>query len=157
MSILIGLNKYCNNSSGLVKVEYLPVQDIDTALFESLSNNGLFTGNIANTTPFLYAPITPYGKILNLQPQDTNQGNYYNYNVSGRLIGDGPEIVAELDRMKQLRYILKLTDAFGIVRYVGSPEYPCRFAFDYEKADAGQRNSFQIKFSLKTPKPIYFA
>lgn len=154
--MLIGLNKFCSSASGVAVVEYLPTDKIDEEAYERLSNEGIFTGNIANTNAFFYAPLIPIGKGFTMDSDDSEQGEYYNFSVVGILQGDTADILAELNRTLQRRYILRITDGDGQRRLIGTLDEPFKFSFALSKSEPGQNNNYRVKWTCNTANPFYF-
>ena len=65
------------------------------------------------------------------------QGPLYRVGVSARIGGDSADIRAELNKMKQHRYLLRVTRRDGTVLLLGTPEQPLTFESRFESGSEG--------------------
>lgn len=103
----------CGTSApgGLVTIEYLPLAYVDkvaSATLSSFTHN--WTGAISAATEWykLYASVNDRGWTDRFVP--TEQGGHLERSVTARLIGISPQRIDALEKMKQYRYLVRITD-----------------------------------------------
>lgn len=81
------------------------------------------------------------------EQQDDPQGQYFRVNITALLPADTPTVRGELNRMKQHRYILKLTKNSAVI-LIGTTEQPLRFSSTFDSgADGGDTRGHRCTFS----------
>lgn len=122
---------------GISILEYIPVDEVSASDYEWAVNAAYNQQRaILSDSTWLKMPIVAGSGSWNQDPQSSDQGQYFNIAINGLLPSDSNEIRGEIDRMKQHRYLVRLTRG-GKVVLAGTPEQPLRFEARYESGAQG--------------------
>ena len=78
----------------------------------------------------------------------SDQGDYYQVNISATMPADSASIRGEINAMRQHRYLLRLTGRDGLPVIVGSADMPLRFDSRFQSGAApGEQRGYRITFS----------
>lgn len=137
---------------GIRLIEYTPIDGTDSPSEEiehaidgnyNLNYTLSFEGGQWFTLPIAFGSAEWREDV-----QDNPQGHYANISVNSLIPGDSPSIRAELGRMKQHRFLLRLTARDGLKYLVGSPEYPLQFESRFDSgSDGGDTRGHRCAFS----------
>ncbi len=124
---------------GLRRIEYAAIDGLEAGAFELAIGDGYnqqytvqFDDGAWETLP--HAPGTA-DLEENIDPDA--QGPLYRVGVSARIGGDSADIRDELNKMKQHRYLLRVTRRDGTVLLLGTPEQPLTFESRFESGSEG--------------------
>jgi hypothetical protein len=125
---------------GLRKIEYAPVDGITAATYERPSVNAAY--NLQRSILFddgqwYTLPFAPGTAEWEEDQQTADQGNFYRVNATALIAGDSPAIRAELNRLKQHRYLLRLTGRDGVLILLGAYEQPLGFESRFQSGGSG--------------------
>lgn len=136
---------------GLGTFQYLPVDELDETEWEDAILAATYNLQKAVFASNWYTmPYAPGSGSWTEDQQDSEQGLAFRVSIGARLPADSPTVRGELNRMRQHRYILKLTRN-GAVLIIGTPEQPLRFESRFESgAEAGDNRSHRITFTGTT-------
>jgi hypothetical protein len=90
--------------------------------------------------------------------KDSENGNYYEQNVSGFTPGNTPQLISLLEEMENQRFLLQLNDFKGIPRLIGYPGNPLKFNADFlGEALRNGRKGFTFSFRTESVfrAPVY--
>ena len=150
-SNLNGLGKYCSkiNQSGIIKLEYAAITDIDRSAWSPLrsSNNNHSTDIVFNSGGWHAIKILPTKKIWRETPRSTKQGITYDQSIRAILPGLQPSASGELERTATHRFILRINDISGQPWILGSPERPFSFQCTGTTGENGSLKHHVIEFS----------
>lgn len=129
-------------------IEYVPVDEIDTLYAERSVTADTWNQQQALAVADWYMlPHAAGSASWTEEQQPSDQGDYYRLRVSALLPADTPSVRGELSRMKQHRYILKLTKN-GAVLLLGTTDQPLRFESTFDSgADGGDTRGHRCTFS----------
>ena len=154
MSNLKGLHHFCamNNPSGLIKIEYAPINDIDTNSFEEIrsSSNNWQYNILFLQGGWLKANILPTRRLWRETQSRNKQGKYYNQMVRAIVPNLIPDASGELDRMADHRFILKIEDIAGRPWILGTLNQPFEFTVDGTTGENGSLKHHTINFKSKS-------
>lgn len=141
----------CTTASALPgagKLEYLPTEELDAAEWEEVIIAAAYNQQKAVFASDWYTlPYVAGTGTWTEDQQDNEQGDYFRLNLTAQLPADTPEVRGELNRMKQHRYLLRLTRN-GTVLLLGTPEQPLRFESRFESGAAGgDTRTHRVTFS----------
>lgn len=145
---------------GVPMLEYAALADLNLGDLEAAVDANY---NQQDTVSFssgswLSLPIIPGSGTWQEETQSTDQGTYFNVSVGGVLGADTPAVRAEIDRMKQHRFLLRVPDRAGSRALVGWPEQPAVMEARFESgAGAGDTRGWRITFRATQlwPSPNY--
>lgn len=135
---------------GVRTLEYAPLDVVDAAAWETVRSTAYnqqaavtFTGSGA----WLTMPVLIDSGSWTEDLADSPQGDYYNISISATLPADSPAVRAEINGMKQRRYLLRITDRNGAKHIVGTPDMPLRFDSKYQSGNQpGDSRGYRITF-----------
>lgn len=137
---------------GVPMLEYAALADIvagDLEIARDASYNQQDTVGFSSGT-WKSLPLTPGSGTWQEDQAQTDQGCYFNVAVGGTLGADSPAIRAEIDRMKQHRFLLRVPDRSGRKSLVGWPEQPAVMEARFEAgAGAGDTRGWRITFRVQ--------
>lgn len=129
-------------------LEYLPLDELDAAEWEDVILASTWNQQKSVFASDWYTmPYVAGTGSWSEDQQDSEQGDYFRITLSARLAADSPTVRGELNRMKQHRYLLRLTRE-GTVILIGTPEQPLRFSSRFDSgADGGDTRAHTVTFS----------
>lgn len=135
---------------GVRTIEYAPLDVVDASAWEPAINSAYnqqigvtFTGSGAWLTMPVLVDSGSWSEDLTTSPQ----GDYYTVNISATLPADSPAVRAEINAMKQRRYLLRITDRNGTKLIVGTPDMPLRFDSKFQSGNQpGDTRGYRITF-----------
>lgn len=132
---------------GVGTLEYLPTDELDIAEWESAVIAAAYNQQKAVFASDWYTmPYTHGTGQWSEEQQDSAQGDYFRVSLSARLPADSTAVRGELNRMKQHRYILRLSRN-GTVLLIGTPEHPLRFSSRFDSgAEGGDTRAHVVTF-----------
>lgn len=136
----IDLCAAASTPAGAGKLEYITVDALDLAEWEQAvllaewNQQKEIAASGWLTMPYVHGT----GEWTEEQEQD-EQGNYYRLSANCLLPADTPAVRGELSRMRQHRFLLRLTRS-GQTYLLGTPEQPLRFESRFQSgADGGDQ------------------
>lgn len=136
---------------GLVKIEYAAIDGIEVASVEpdALSSTYNQQREITFSSGSWQVLPAAFGTAEWQEDlQDNPQGPFFRVSVSARIAGDSPAVRGELNRMKQHRYILRVTGRDATPMLIGSLEQPLQFESRFESgADGSDSRGHRCSFS----------
>ena len=151
------------NISGIIKIEFVQHDYIvsvrinpETSIIEKISPKafGELYG-IDFWIPFYFTPLTAE---LQINTPLSDAGTIYECIIRARVPKDRPEPATFIRTSQDCWFLLKVTDANGITRLIGTPDFPARFAANPSiPASPAEYNGYDISFTSRqlTP-PAYF-
>lgn len=142
------INKFTDdNLGGVMLFKFIPiddVQEIPTAI-----NNIIASGITLKPSTRWFEFYGTIGTIeFNEDQAESEAGAYYKKSVKAITPKNRTELDLIFNEMKDRRFILDVTDNNGIRKIVGTKQEGLRFtAKASTKAEASQRNEYQIEFS----------
>ena len=150
---LTGLNQYCEgNPSGIVKIEYTPLDWVDISSFipvVTTANNWQYY-IVFTSGGWLTAPVLAKSGGWNENQNRSKQGKYYETAAIGILPNMKEEVLIELERMANHLYLLKIEDKDGRPWILGTPEHPFSFSANGTSGEAGSLKNHSIRFAANT-------
>ncbi len=133
---------------GAGRLEYVPIDEVDLTEWDDSIEPGAWNQQKAVFAATWYAlPYAAGSGAWTEEQQDSPQGDYFRISVSARIPSDLPAVRGELNRMKQHRYLLRLTRD-GRVLLLGTPEQPLRFSARFSSgADGGDTRAHNVTFT----------
>lgn len=111
---LQGIDTLCDSATypgGLIRVEYLPVAYVNRPLSAFLyDHQQTWTGLITYAGAWLTLTGKQNDRLFSDSQVNTEQGVHYNREVTINKKGITPAVIAELEKMKQFRYLVRVTD-----------------------------------------------
>lgn len=128
-------------------LEYLPTDELDAAEWEEAVIAAAYNQQKAVFASDWYTmPYVSGTGTWTEDQRDSEQGDYFRLSLSARLPADTPQVRGELHRMKQHRYLLRLTRN-GTVLLLGTPDQPLRFSSRFDSgADGGDTRAHVVTF-----------
>lgn len=136
---------------GLLTVEYLPLPYLQSSSADSsvsLDNN--FVGTLTSSYPENWFSV----KLLiddrewrdNLRPDE--QGSFFERSIEGAYAADEVPTRRLLERMKQFRYLVRVTDRSGNRWLLNRPETAFGFSYTYQTSPRGSAaRKYQFRWS----------
>jgi len=119
------------NLSGIIKIEYAFCEHIatlrinpSTSTVEEITFNNF--GN--NKKPWLPFYFTPQTGELQIVPKLSDAGTIYTCTLQSRVPKDQPESTAFISILQDRWFLIRVTDANGIVRLIGTLDFPAQFS-----------------------------
>jgi len=150
------------NISGIIKIEYALLDHI-ASLRINLSTSKVEaltflppTGEIEyGFSPFYFTPQTAELQIV---PKLSDAGAVYTCTLRSRTPKDRPESTAFISASQAQWFLLRVTDANGIVRLIGTIDFPAQFAARISiPASPSGYNGYDTTFtSQQLTPPAYF-
>ena len=133
---------------GAGKLEYVPIDEIDLTDYDDALLQSTWNQQAALTRADWYE--MPYARGTGAwteDQQDNEQGQYYRVSLSATLAADTTTVRGELDRMKNHRYLLRLTRGTQVL-LIGTPEQPLRFESRFESgAEGGDTRAHRVTWT----------
>jgi hypothetical protein len=132
---------------GVGLLEYLPIDELDAAEWENAIIAAGYNQQKAVFASTWYAmPYVSGTGAWTEDQQDNEQGDYFRVNLSARLPADTPAVRGELNRMKQHRFLLRITQD-GQALLIGTPDQPLRFSSRFDSgAEGGDSRGHVVTF-----------
>lgn len=133
---------------GAGTIEYIATDEVDADVFEEAviaatynQQKDIFSGS------WLSLPFAGGTAQWTEDQQSSEQGDYFRVSLSALLPADSATVRGELNRMKQHRFLLRITRS-GTVILVGTLEQPLRFDSRFDSgADGGDTRGHRCTFS----------
>jgi len=156
MNNLIGLSRFCStqNILGFVLLEYIPLASIDQSAYEDLIlNNSTFLTAVPLLADeaWLSVPLLPKARLWNENPQTNKQGTSYTQRVGGTIKYMEPAASAELERMAEHDFILRVKDKNGQLWLLGSFDFPFKLIAPGTTGSSSVGNGYKLDFQAVTP------
>lgn len=150
---LNSLSEYCGlNLSGLITLQYASLDMIDRASYIPIFSSGNLLYNILFTQgSWLTLPARPGSPDWSQTENRSEQGPFYDQRLQAVLPHMRIEVEAELERMSQHAYLLRMTDRNGKVWLLGTPDHPFYFKADSATGDSAGFNNYPVLFESQTP------
>lgn len=121
---------------GIATLEYAGIDDVDADSVEAAVDLGYIQRRAVVATWYKLPFVVGTGSFSENQDDD-RQGNVYKLNLSVLLPGDNAPIRAELNRMKQRRFMIRMTGRDQRPLLIGSPERPLSFESRFDTGPQG--------------------
>lgn len=133
---------------GVGTLEYLPIDEIDLAEWEDAIIAAEWNQQKAVFASDWYTmPYVSGTGSWSEDQQSDEQGEWFKVSLSARIPADTPAVRGELNRMKQHRYLLRLTRN-GTVLLIGTPNQPLRFSSRFDSgAEGGDTRAHTVTFA----------
>lgn len=136
-----------DNLGGIVRFKFIPVDDIriiDDAVAGVVSVE--ITLQASKKWFCAYATLGTMGYTES--PTNSSAGTIFSRQFSAFIPKDSAEINAQLNEMRDVRFVLDYTDSNGLRKIVGSIEEPLNFSSSLNtQSDMPGRNGHNIVFS----------
>ncbi len=133
-------------TSGIALLEYAALDSVDPDSYEPARDAGYIHRRTLSATWHTLPFVVGTG-ALSEEQDDNVQGDRYGVDLSVFLPGDSADIRSELNRMRQHRYLLRITGRDSRTLLVGTPEQPMRFESRFETGpQAGDQRGHRCRF-----------
>lgn len=132
---------------GIAVLEYAGLDEIDTDSYEPAIDASYVQQRTLTATWHTLPFVVGTGSLSEEQDSDV-QGDVYRINLSALLPGDNAAIRAELNRMRQRRFIVRMTGRDARPLLIGTPEQPLRFESRFETGpQGGDQRAHRCRFA----------
>ncbi len=149
------LTKACNEvyHGGLVTVEYIPIEDVESVPDAVGTDSTITTAVVLKAGKAWYSVSVPNDTFdFDENRAEGIQGEMYEKEVSGFLAVDNAAVRSVISEMNARRFLLKCKDSNGLIRLLGSLEYPYRFTSKLTKnKDFRQGAGHSLLFKSASP------
>ena len=134
---------------------YENMNPANPANLANLSNQGNQT-NHAKSWFRLY--FTPQSSELQITAKQSDHGDIYTCSLQARIPKDNPETTSFIRASQNAWFLLRVTDANGIIRLIGTPDFPARLVSKISiPASPAAYNGYDLAFtSRQLSPPAYF-
>jgi len=153
------------NISGIIKIEYAFREDVatlrinlSTSFVEEITFIDSSASNRNNRNKWSPFYFTPQTAELQITPKLSDFGLIYACAVKSRSPKDRPEATAFVRAAQSCWFLLRITDANGIARLIGTTDFPAKFSagISIPPSPAGY-NGYDLDFtSYQLTPPVYF-
>ena len=109
---------------------------------------------------FLFLPFyfTPLSADITIVQKQSDAGTLYVCTVKARVPKDRPDATAFIRSSQDCWFLLKVTDANGTARLIGTPDFPAQFTARISvPASPSRYNGYDVAFaSNQLTPPVYF-
>lgn len=132
---------------GIGTLEYAGLDEVDLDSWEPAVDTGhVFRRTLSATWHEL--PFVVGTGALSEEQDDDAQGPTYRLQLSVLLPGDNTDIRAELNRMKQRRFLVRMTGRDARPLLIGTPEQPLGFESRFETGpQGGDQRAHRCRFT----------
>ena len=100
---------------------------------------------------WLSAPLESEERLHEEEWQPDAQGGFHNQTVQGFIRGRSNALVSEMNKMKRQPFLVRITDADGVVHLVGTPTEPLYFDFNFSSGgNAANEKGFTVRWTGRT-------
>jgi len=152
---LTAISVYCaENIGSLRSIEYASTAWVNQSTYDQRISGAY---NWQSTIQFTEEgwkklPVLPGNeKLWNEQERQTKHGKHYEQSVQAITPKMRPEVSGELMKMRNHRYLIRLTDRNGQKWILGTMEYPFRLlSAATSGGNTGAYNNYQLQFRSQT-------
>lgn len=144
MTQLAGISSYCGaaEAGGLLLIEYFPVPNYSQATFDPVTRFALqaFTGTLTpDGNAWLRAYVQSQDRIWNDSQQNSEHGAAYERSVEAILPFHTSALAAELERMKQYRFVVRVKKRDGTGWLLNLPDNAFAFSSTFSTSNSGNQ------------------
>ena len=146
-----------DNIAGSVLVEFcdlLSIAGIPDAVDNTVDESLILLVTAAAWDKFYGSPETV---LITISPENSNAGHIWNVSLKLRYPKDSASVTNTFISMARHTYLIKLTDANGIKKLLGSRDNPMRMVFEIlNPGEMSGYNGYQVEFKSAYTKPPYY-
>lgn len=120
---------------GAGTLEYAPLNEVDASTYEYVVSDA-YNQQKALVATWYKLPYSPGSGRWQEEQRTNTQGDVFDVRVSAFLASDSQEVRGELDRMRRVRFLLRLTRS-GQTILIGTPEQPLAFSSEFDSGTQG--------------------
>lgn len=136
---------------GAGTLEYVPLDELDISSVQSVVLQSAYNQQADIGATWYTLPYAQGSGAFVEDQNDDAQAVTYKVTVSAFLPGDSAAMRGELNRMRNRRFIVRLTRT-GQVLIIGMPEYPLKFESTFNSGnDGGDNRGHRVSFSGISP------
>lgn len=133
---------------GAGKIEYAPIDEVDTAAFDLAILQSTYNQQAsAGVSTWYTLPHAPGSGTWTEDQSDTEQGPTWKNTVQALMPATSATVRGELNRMARRRYLLRVTRGAEVI-LIGTPEMPMAFECRFDSgADGGDTRAHRVSFT----------
>lgn len=117
---------YIDNIGSIAKIQFVPIDHVQS-MTRPIHGVGTITLKTNKVWLDLYA--TPFTAEFKNEFKSDSKGSFFQFSLTGSIPAYSEELNTRINFLTNHSFVVKIYDANGFTRVIGTLDFPCRFSY----------------------------